>query len=152
MAASVFQPRTRLTVDTNLGVKEYRTFLADFMSARKTRDLKALTSPLSVLTWKCSPKAWALSDFSDLLKYILLVEKRGILSHKVLCDAIQEESTKSEKGQVSFFNAFHTQATPIIFSLVLCVPRRPIIFVFFCSFFLANNRKVQKKTPVHFRR
>ena len=112
----MFEPRSRLTVNPALGIAEYRQFLEDFMDQRKTRDLKALIAPLKVLTWKCAPKPWALSDFADLLKHILMVEPRGILSHKTLCDAMQEESTQSNKGQVPvFLFVLHTKVTTVIF-------------------------------------
>ena len=99
----MFEPRSRITVNPALGIAEYRQILEGFMDQRQTRDLKAITAPLKVLTWKCAPKPWALSDFADLLKQILVVEPRGILSHKTLCDAMQEESTQSHRGQVRVF-------------------------------------------------
>ena len=93
-STGVLRASSRLTPSKNLGVESYQEFLSNFMRARSTRDLSSLLSPLSVLSWKCSPKAWALCDFSDLLKHILFIERKGILSHVTLVEAVLAEDAK----------------------------------------------------------
>ena len=57
---------------------------------RRTRDLEGLCTKLAGLSWKVAPRADLLSKFSDLIKLILSMEPRSILSDAMLKAAILE--------------------------------------------------------------
>lgn len=57
----------RLTAPTAIGVSDLEGIMERFLAARGNRDAAAILQPLKqAVTWKNSPNARALVDYSDL--------------------------------------------------------------------------------------
>ena len=93
-AANVCEPCVQ-----ELTLENYKAFFADFMKMKRSRDLSGLMKPLVLeMTWKIHPRPTMLTNYADLIKIILLIEPRGILS-----DLLIKQSILAEDAQERMF-------------------------------------------------
>ena len=73
----------------------YVEMIDSFLSERRGRNLVGwLATPLDPLDWRSRPCPWSLSEYSDEIMGMLKVDRRGILQHSVLLEAIKQSDLK----------------------------------------------------------